>query len=215
MTAETTLARARRRVAEKQTIDALRAGEECAFRHLVERADPMMRRLAHNYVDSAAVVDEVVQDSWMAIFTGIHRFRGNSALDTWIFSILIKQAKTHRARERRALPFSEFETANPVDLFQTDQDARAGVWAIPPRPWESSERRLLSLETRAQLRSALSQLSERQRVIVALRDVEGLSATEVSAMLELSPGNQRVLLHRARSRLRGILESDPDRDAPR
>jgi RNA polymerase sigma-70 factor (ECF subfamily) len=149
----------------------------------------------------------------MAIVTGIERFEGRSALGTWMFSILTNQAKTHSARERRALPFSCVATtdgAEPAidpDRFQKDDEAWPGHWATPPRPWQKPERRLLSLEARDQLGEALARLPERQRLIVALRDIEGLSAEEVCELLDLSQENQRVLLHRGRSRLRASLEA--------
>jgi RNA polymerase sigma-70 factor (ECF subfamily) len=147
----------------------------------------------------------------MAIVTGIDRFRGGSALATWMFSILTKQAKTHSARERRALPFSSIggsgddEPALDADRFQKDDEAFPGHWATPPRPWQKPERRLLSLEAREHLRQGLADLPARQRVIVGLRDVEGLSAEDVCRVLDVSPENQRVLLHRGRSRLRAVL----------
>jgi RNA polymerase sigma-70 factor (ECF subfamily) len=148
----------------------------------------------------------------MAIVTGIDRFEGRSALGTWMFSILINQARSHSARERRALPFSSVacgdveEPAVDPDRFQNDDEAWAGHWATPPRPWEKPERRLLSLEARERLKAALTELPDRQRMIVALRDIEGLSAEEVRDLLKLSQENQRVLLHRGRSRLRAQLE---------
>jgi RNA polymerase sigma-70 factor (ECF subfamily) len=197
---------------DEQVVAALRAGDECAFRELFERSYPMMKRVARGYVACDAVAEEVVQDTWLAIVTGIERFEGRSALTTWMFSILTNQAKTHGARERRAVPFASVAPANveepavDPDRFQKDDEAWPGHWAAPPRAWQKPERRLLSLEARDQLRQALAQLPERQRLIVVLRDVEGLSAEEVCHLLELSQENQRVLLHRGRSRLRAFLE---------
>jgi RNA polymerase sigma-70 factor (ECF subfamily) len=193
-------------------VAALRAGDERAFRELFARSYPTMKRVARGYVGCDAVAEEIVQDTWMAIMTGIDRFEGRSALGTWMFSILTNQAKSHSARERRALPFSSVargDVGDPAvdpDRFQKDDEAWPGHWATPPRPWEKPERRLLSLEARERLRAALAELPERQRTIVALRDIEGLSAEEVCALLELSQENQRVLLHRGRSRLRAQLE---------
>ena len=197
---------------DEQTLAALRAGDERTFRELFARSYPMMKRVARAYVGSDAVAEEVVQETWVAIVTGLDRFEGRSALGTWIFSILSNQAKTHSARERRAVPFScatpgdaEEPAADP-DRFQKDDEAWPGHWATPPRPWQKPERRLLSLEARGRLKAALAQLPERQRLIVGLRDIEGHSAEEVCELLELSQENQRVLLHRGRSRLRAILE---------
>jgi RNA polymerase sigma-70 factor, ECF subfamily len=204
--------------ADEQIVAALRAGDEDAFRHLFERNHAKMKRVARGYVDSDAVAEEVVQETWMAVVAGIDRFQGRSAFGTWMFSILTNQAKTHHTRERRAVPLSSFaadDESAPVldaDRFQTDDDAWPGHWATPPRPWQKPERRLLSLETRAQLRHALDQLPERQRVIVGLRDVEGVSAEEVCELLDLSQENQRVLLHRGRARLRAELEQYFDED---
>ena len=197
---------------DEQTLAALRAGDERVFRELFARSYPMMKRVARTYVASEAVAEEIVQETWLAIVTGIERFEGRSALGTWIFSILTNQAKSHGARERRAVPFSCIaasdaeEAAVDPDRFQKNDDAWPGHWATPPRPWGKPERRLLSLEARDRLKAALAELPDRQRLIVGLRDVEGHSAEEVCDLLHLSQENQRVLLHRGRSRLRAILE---------
>jgi RNA polymerase sigma-70 factor (ECF subfamily) len=197
---------------DEQIVAGLRAGDERTFRELFERTYPMMTRVARGYVASDAVAEEIVQETWMAVVTGIERFQGRSALGTWIFAILTNQAKTHSARERRALPFSCVapadvdEPAVDPDRFQHDDEAWPGHWATPPRPWQKPERRLLSLEAREQLKQALARLPERQRLIVVLRDIEGLSAEEVCDLLGLSQENQRVLLHRGRSRVRAFLE---------
>ncbi|MBV8749530.1 MAG: RNA polymerase sigma factor [Candidatus Eremiobacteraeota bacterium] len=212
MPAEPATAGAPAAESDEHIVAALRAGDERTFRELFERSYPMMKRVARAHVASDAVAEEIVQDTWMAIVTGIERFEGRSALGTWMFSILTNQAKTHSARERRALPFSSVapadveEPAVSPERFQKDDEAWPGHWATPPRPWQKPERRLLSLEAREQLKEALAQLPERQRLIVVLRDVEGHSAEEVCDLLELSQENQRVLLHRGRSRLRAYLE---------
>jgi RNA polymerase sigma-70 factor, ECF subfamily len=197
---------------DAQTVAALRAGDEDTLRELFARTYPMMKRVARTYVASEAVAEEVVQETWLAIVTGIERFESRSALGTWMFSILTNQAKTHSARERRAVPFSCIaagdaeETAVNPDRFQKEDDAWPGHWATPPRPWQKPERRLLSLESRDRLKAALAQLPERQRLIVGLRDVDGHSSDEVCHLLGISQENQRVLLHRGRSRLRAVLE---------
>jgi RNA polymerase sigma-70 factor (ECF subfamily) len=212
MPPEPAVAPVRTAVSDEQTLAALRAGDERAFRELFARSYPMMKRVARTYVASDAVAEEVVQETWMAIVTGIDRFEGRSALGTWIFSILTNQARTHSAREKRAVPFSSVasrgaeEPAVDPDRFQRDDDAWPGHWATPPRPWQKPDRRLLSLEARDRLKTALAQLPDRQRLIVGLRDVDGHSAEEVCNLLGLSPENQRVLLHRGRSRLRAVLE---------
>jgi RNA polymerase sigma-70 factor, ECF subfamily len=212
MQPESTVAPATTTFSDEQTLAALRAGDERAFRELFARSYPMMTRVARAYVASDAVAEEIVQETWVAIVTGLDRFEGRSALGTWIFSILSNQAKTHSARERRAVPFScatssdAEEPAVDPDRFQKDDEAWPGHWATPPRPWQKPERRLLSLEARDRLKAALAQLPDRQRLIVGLRDIEGHSAEEVCKLLDLSQENQRVLLHRGRSRLRAILE---------
>ena len=212
MLAEPAVASAPATASDEQLVAALRDGDERTFRELYERSYPMMKRVARGYVASDAVAEEIVQDTWMAIVTGIERFEGRAALGTWMFSILTNQAKSHGARERRAVPFASIapadveEPAVDSDRFQKDDEAWPGHWATPPRPWQKPERRLLSLEARDRLKEALAQLPERQRLIVVLRDVEGLSAEEVCDLLELSQENQRVLLHRGRSRLRAFLE---------
>ena len=200
-------------VSDEETVAALRRGDEQTFRELFARTSPMLKRIARGYVASDAVAEEIVQETWMAVVAGIDRFESRSTLGTWIVSILTNQAKTHSARERRALPFSSAVSADsdgPVvdpDRFQSDDEAWPGHWATPPRPWQKPERRLLALEAREHLRQALARLPERQRVIVGLRDVDGRSAEEVCELLGLSQENQRVLLHRGRSRLRAELET--------
>jgi RNA polymerase sigma-70 factor (ECF subfamily) len=190
--------------------------DEAGFEALVEQHYASMKRLARTYVQSDAVAEEVVQDTWLAVVAGIQGFEGRSSLTTWMFSILINKAKTRGTRERRSTPLSCLagddpnEPAIDPDRFQGDDDAWPGHWATPPRPWQRPERRLLSLEARDRLKQALDELPERQRIVVTLRDVEGLEAEEVCELLSLSPENQRVLLHRARTRLRALLESYVD-----
>jgi RNA polymerase sigma-70 factor, ECF subfamily len=197
---------------DERIVAALRAGDERAFCELFQRHCPAMKRVARSYVQSDAVAEEIVQETWLAVLTGIDRFEGRCALGTWMFSILINQAKTHNTRERKAVPFSSIspsgrdEPAVDADRFQKDDDAWPGHWATPPRPWQRPDRRALSLEARARLKDALSQLPARQRAVVGLRDVDGLSSAEVCGLLGLSRENERVLLHRGRSRLRAALE---------
>ena len=185
------------------TVRALRRRHEPTFTALVERMYPNMRRTARTFVPTDALAEEVVQETWLAVLDGIDRFEGRSTLSTWIFAILVNQAKTRGIRERRSLAFSQFGTGGDeatvdADRFPGPDDPCPGRWAAPPRAWEKPERRLISLELRERLRDALEQLPERQRVVVALRDVEGLPAADVCEMLGLTPRNQRVLLHRGR-----------------
>lgn len=193
-------------------VQALAAGDERAFNELVGRQHRSLVRLARTFVRSEAVAEEVAQDTWCAVITGIDRFEGRSSLKSWIFSICVNKARTRAERERRTLPFSSFATEGqdgaltPVeDRFNSD-----GHWSAPPRGWDDPERRLVSLEVRAELREALEQLPARQRMVVTLRDVEGLSSEETCRLLDLTPGNERVLLHRGRSRLREELADAAD-----
>ena len=220
MSVELTIAGALGSVADDQhAVAGLRAGDERLFVQLFEGLSPIMTRVARAYVDSDAVAEEIVQETWMAIVTGIERFQGRSALGTWMFSILTKKAKTHYLRERRAIPLSSIapdDASRPAvdpDRFQPEDGTWPGHWASSPRPWQRPERRLLSLEAREHLRHALARLPERQCLIVGLRDVEGLSAAEVCDLLDISRENQRVLLHRGRSRLRSELGTYVDAQA--
>ena len=194
-------------------LDALRAGDEEAFAALVTRYHANLRRVARAYVSTDAVADEVVQETWLAVIAGLDRFEGRSSLKTWLFQILTNKAKTRGVRERRSVPFASLgpgdEAAEPSvspDRFQGPGDAWPGHWATPPRPWEDPERRLQSLEARERLREAIGNLPEVQQAVLTLRDVEGLEAEEVCDLLDLSAGNQRVILHRARARVRAELE---------
>jgi len=187
-------------------VEALRAGDERAFATLVDKYGPSLLRLAQLYLPSRAVAEEVVQETWLAVLTGIERFEGRSSLKTWLFRILTNKAKTRGQRESRTLPFSslavdgdEDRTAVPVERF-----ARGGAWAAPPRG--VPEERLLAGETRAVVEEAIAALPSNQRAVITLRDVEGLSSEEACNVLGLSETNQRVLLHRARAKVRAALE---------
>ena len=153
-TEPTTAPGAARWAPDEQIVAALRAGDERTFRELFQRHYSAMKRAARGYVESDAVAEEIVQETWLAILTGIDRFEGRSALGTWMFSILINQAKSHSTRERRTLPFSSMsssrgdEPAVDADRFQKDDEAWPGHWATPPRPWQKPDRRALSLEAR-------------------------------------------------------------------
>jgi RNA polymerase sigma-70 factor, ECF subfamily len=204
---------ASRSAAEQQLAAALAAGDERTFHVLFRSKYPLMKRVARSYLDSDATADEVVQETWLAVLRGIDRFQGHSSLNTWIFSILVNQARKRGVRESRTVPLSSLATSDSEersvdpDRFQSDDGAWPGHWATPPRPWQRPEQRLLALEAREHLRQAFEQLPERQRTVVAMRDVEGCSAEEVCEMLQLSEHNQRVLLHRGRSRLRAALDA--------
>jgi RNA polymerase sigma-70 factor, ECF subfamily len=190
---------------------SLRAGDEDAFATLVTRYHASLKRVARAYVSTEAVAEDVVQETWLAVIDGLARFEERSSLKTWLFHILANKAKTRGARERRTVPFAslagaEDEPAVSPERFQRPGDAWPGHWAAPPRPWEDPERRLASLEAREHLRAAIAALPATQQAVLTLRDVEGLEAEEVCELLDVSAGNQRVLLHRARARVRSELE---------
>jgi len=196
---------------EDRLIAALRAGDEQAFATLVRRHHASLKRVARAYVSTDAVAAEAVQETWLAVVAGIERFEQRATLKTWLFHILTNKAKTRGVRERRTVPFASLagaddEPAVSPERFQRAGDAWPGHWATPPRPWEDPERRLQSLEARERLREAIAALPAAQQAVLTLRDVEGLEADEVCALLDLSPGNQRVILHRARAKVRDALE---------
>ena len=183
----------------------LRSGDERAFETLVDRYDGSLRRVARTYVRTPAAVDDVVQETWLGVLRGLSAFEGRSSLRTWIFSILLNQARTRARRDARSLPFSALETENgpTVDPAAFGADGR---WASAPARLDGDpETGLLSSELRAELLHAVEGLSEEQRAVITLRDLVGCSAPEVCELLDISDGNQRVLLHRARTRVRHAL----------
>jgi RNA polymerase sigma-70 factor (ECF subfamily) len=186
---------------DDELLARLQAGDEQAFATLVDKYHRSLVRLVRAYVPSDAVAEEVVQEAWVGVLRGLDRFEGRSSLRTWIFRIAVNQAKTHGARERRmAASESLSEPSVDPDRFQD------GGWSRPPVPWSHAEDRVLAAETQNVVRSAIDGLPDMQRTVISLRDVMGMSAPEVCELLELSEGNQRVLLHRARSRVRSSIE---------
>jgi RNA polymerase sigma-70 factor, ECF subfamily len=198
---------------EKPLIEALRRGDEGAFLALVTMHYAAMLRLAQMYVDSRAIAEEVIQETWLGVLQGLDRFGGRSSLKTWIFRILLNRARTRAQREHRTIPFSALATATAADESAVDPDAFAppdsrhpGGWLTPPAGWDTlPEERLLSQETRQHVDAALTTLPMAQREVITLRDIDGWSASEVCDYLGISEANQRVLLHRARSRVRRAL----------
>ena len=199
---------------ERALVAALRRGDEDAFAEIVRRYGAPLLRLARTFVRDQAVAEDVVQETWLAVLNGIDRFEGRSSLKTWIFQILSNRAKTRAVRERRSAPFSALagddeddEGAVDADRFLGVGDRWAGHWAAAPADWSRlPEERLLGQETLALVNAAIDQLPPRQAQVIMLRDVEGWPADEVSAALQISDGNQRILLHRARSKVRAALE---------
>jgi RNA polymerase sigma-70 factor (ECF subfamily) len=194
---------------------ALRRGDADAFASLVDRHSPAMIRVAMAYVPSRAAAEEAVQEAWIGVMRGIGGFEGRSSLKTWIFRILTNVAMRSGARERRSVPFSALaaaeDTGEPTidpDRFLPPDHARfPGHWAVMPARWPTPEEGLLAGETREVIAAAIAELPVAQRTVIALRDIEGWTSEEVGEALEISAGNQRVLLHRARSRVRNAIES--------
>jgi RNA polymerase sigma-70 factor (ECF subfamily) len=192
----------------------LRAGDEAAFRDLVKEHHRAMTRIARSFVSTAAVADEVVQDTWLAVIQGLDKFESRSSLKTWIFRILVNRARTRGVREQRTTPFSSVvrdeddrPTVDPT-RFLEDGNAFAGYWSVPQnRFFELPEDQLLAAETRALVAQAISELPVRQQQVIRLRDVEGWEAAEVCEALGISEANQRVLLHRARGHVRAQMEA--------
>ena len=187
---------------EMQLVEALRAGDERAFEQLIRMYQASLVRVAQMYVSSRSVAEEVVQETWLAVVNGIDRFEGRSSLKTWIFRIVANRAKTRGEREGRTIPFSALGPPEPaVEPERFDR----GQWASPPASWP--EERLLGEETLRVIEAAIESLPETQRTVVTLRDLQGWSANEVRNALDLSETNQRVLLHRGRSKVRRALEA--------
>jgi RNA polymerase sigma-70 factor, ECF subfamily len=199
---------------ELELLAALRRGDERAFTVLVDRHGASMLRLARVYVRDRAVAEEVVQEAWLGVLRGIDRFEGRSTLQTWLFRIVANLAKTRAVREGRSVPFSALVDADvedagpsvPPERFRGQDDRWAGHWAAPPAEWARPEEELLSTETRRIIADAIEALPDNQRLVITLRDVEGWSSAEIRNVLELSETNQRVLLHRARTKVRQALD---------
>jgi len=198
---------------EEQLVAALRAGDEEAFRGLVREYHPSLVRVARIYVPTQAAAEDVAAETWLGVLKGLDRFEGRSSLRTWIFRILTNIAKTRAVRDGRTLPFSALqepgrvpEAAVDADRFLDPEHPRwPGHWAVKPAPWP--EDALEAAETRRVIADAIEALPATQRMVISLRDVEGWSSEEVRNALDLSETNQRVLLHRARSKVRAALEA--------
>ncbi|MDQ5874164.1 MAG: sigma-70 family RNA polymerase sigma factor [Actinomycetota bacterium] len=204
---------------DERLVAALRAGDESAFMSLVELHGPVMLRIARAYVGSPAVAEEVVQEAWLGILQSLPRFQGRSSLKTWVLRILKNIASRRAAQERRSVPFSaleeaEDESGKPAlgpERFLDPGERWAGHWASAPRRFgDLPEEKLLSRAALAVVESEMLALPPNQRAVIELRDVEGWEAPEVCELLEISEANQRVLLHRARSRVRRALEMHLD-----
>jgi RNA polymerase sigma-70 factor (ECF subfamily) len=199
---------------DRRILAGLRRGDAAAFAMLVDRHSGAMLRVALAYVPTRAAAEEVVQDTWIAVIRGLDGFEGRSSLQTWIFRILVNVAMRAGARERRSMPFSALAAAedtgepavDPARFLPADHERFPGHWAIPPAAWPTPEDGLLAGEIREVIAAAVAALPAAQRTVISLRDIEGWSSDEVAEALEISPGNQRLLLHRARSRVRAAIE---------
>jgi RNA polymerase sigma-70 factor (ECF subfamily) len=200
---------------ENSLLNSLRAGDEASFLWLVEQYHPSLVRLARLFVRDEAVAEEVVQDTWLAVLQGLTGFEGRSKLKTWIYTILINKAKTRGQREGRTYAFSDLlehgsnsPTVAPERFIEDSTDERFNHWKLAPSPWTSiPEEELLSSETMKVIQQAIDALPESQKMVITLRDIEELPSQEICNILGISETNQRVMLHRARARVREALEN--------
>jgi RNA polymerase sigma-70 factor, ECF subfamily len=201
---------------DAQLVARLRDGDERAFESLVEQHYGTMLALARNYVKTREVAEEVVQEAWIGVLKGLDRFEGRSSLKTWILRIVVNTAMTRGAREARSVPLSTLapegeEAAVEPERFRGADDGFPGHWRAYPGDWGAlPEEKLLGRETLDVIARAIEQLPQAQRTVITLRDIQGCNAEEVCDALEVSDANQRVLLHRARSRVRAALEEHLD-----
>ena len=178
-------------------VERLRAGDESAFVELVRRYQPRLLRLAEATVGSRAVAEEACQETWLAVVRGVDRFEGRSTFKTWLFRVLLNRARTSAAREHRSGHLDD----QAVERFDTN-----GAWAEPPVPWSDRvDDRVVATHLAHRVHELLPTLPEQQRHVVLLRDVEGLDPADVTSLLGITDGNQRVLLHRGRAKLRELL----------
>ena len=205
---------------DEETLSALRRGDEQVFVELVQQHHALMLRVASHYVRSRTVAEEVVQETWLAVIGGIDRFELRSSLKTWLFRIMLNIARSNGVRESRSIPFAttavlDDEPAVDADRFRRFTLRGRGQWKRPPDPWTQPEQQLLEAETHGVILRAVASLPAAQREVLTMRDLLGWTAAETCEALELSDANQRVLLHRARSRIRSALERQYDSDPER
>lgn len=193
-------------------VEGLRRGEEAAFAALIRRYHRCVVRLVRAYVKSDSLAEDVAQETWMGVLSGIAGYEGRSTFRSWLFRIAVNVAKKKAVRDARDIAFSALdsttneEPAVDSNRFLEPDQRWAGHWSSPPSPWRDAEQRLLARETLDLVAAAIDDLPEAQRQVITLRDMQGLTAEETGEILELSEGNQRVLLHRARSKVRAVLE---------
>jgi RNA polymerase sigma-70 factor (ECF subfamily) len=197
-------------------VERLRNRDEAAFLELVQRYHASLVRMAQSCVNNRAVAEEVAQETWIGVLKGIDRFEGRASLKTWIFQILINRSKTRGVREARSINFSSlcdtgsettFSSVDPSRFFSSDDSEHAGCWASQPQQWDMTpEQLLLSEECQTHIGHAIASLPDLQRSVITLRDIEGWDNEEICSILGISEPNCRVLLHRARSRVRQALD---------
>jgi len=197
---------------DRALVELLRVGDETAFMMLVDELGPSMRRVARMYVSTDAVADDVVQEAWLGVVRALDGFEGRSSLRTWIFRILVNTAKTRGQREGRSVPFSSLAgddldaPAFDPSAFEADGESR-GAWSTLPFDWRGiPEERAEATETMHVVGGAIAMLPPMQAEVIRLRDLLGWSSEEVRNALDISETNQRVLLHRARAKVRAALE---------
>jgi RNA polymerase sigma-70 factor (ECF subfamily) len=187
--------------ADGALVDKMRLGDEDAFREIVRRYQDRLLRLTESIVGSRAVAQEVTQDTWIAVLRGVDRFEGRSSFKTWLFNIATNRARSAVHKESRA--------GRPDETISDERFDKNGAWATPPEPWSDRvDDRLIANDLALRLRALLPQLPEQQRAVITLRDIEGVSSEDVVRMLGVSEGNQRVLLHRGRAKLRALLTDE-------
>lgn len=193
---------------DEAILRALKEGDERVFTELVERWSGAMLRMALVHLDRRAVAEEVVQEAWLAVLRGVDRFEGRSALRTWVLGIVVHLARARARVERRWAPFAlaSRPAVEPARFRPSEAAEWPDHWATGPVAWPTPEDELLAGETREVILRALEELPPAQREVLVLRDIEGCSAEETCNALGLSDTNQRVLLHRARSRARQAIE---------
>ena len=187
--------------ADATLVDKMRLGDEAAFREIVRRYQDRLVRLTESIVGSRAVAQEVTQDTWLAVLRGVDRFEGRSTFKTWLFNIAANRARSAAHKETRA--------GRPDETVGDERFDRNGAWATPPEPWaDRVDDRLIANDLAHRLRDLLTQLPEQQRAVITLRDIEGVSSEDVTRLLGVTEGNQRVLLHRGRAKLRALLADE-------
>jgi RNA polymerase sigma-70 factor, ECF subfamily len=189
---------------DAELVSRLRAGDERAFAELAGKYQHTLLSMARGYVPSNAVAQEVVQDAWLGVLRGIDRFERRSSFRTWLFRILVDRAISAGAKERRSVPVDGMKPVVDASWFDA-----GGTWQVPPVPWaDRVDDKVIAAKMAARILTAIDELPLHQREVVSLRDVQGLSSDEVCAILDISQANQRVLLHRGRSKVRQVIESE-------